>query len=503
MFLLLLSSCPLLWLYFLALPSMTPNNSKSTNWSSYPLQHPSSESSSLPSPPSSPPPALSKWARRTARKRQRMGELLKHIVMQAQQSPDKNNTTAAEPFPLAPSWDAVPVLNSLQPHRQMQHDNDENDAPHRSQLSPSQGEGVAGLLQNWILPFSSASSASNTIGAESTTTTTTTTTFEPQQLQQQRARRKQLAVEAFVHFCTRILLSSSSSASERIIVDACSGAGNLAIPLAQHCCGGIPDVPAVASHVLAIDVNDRALDQLQDRFHDVVQTTENDKTNNHLSSSRIVQTLCADLASPTLVLPKEVALVCSLHACGAATDLVIQLATRSQLPFVVSPCCTAKALTVRGCHGSTLPATITTTTTIMRSRSNPHELSSSLVGTVDKSSRHRSGAPPELIRYPRSQWLRRLLTTFVVQEESQSLVTLSSSEDCYAMIAKVADVGLGPQTPMEQRLYHQPMAKWIVECDRLAQVVEMNCNYQVQLLRIAGHEGYGKAEILVGVPTTK
>lgn len=247
-----------------------------------------------------------------------------------------------------------------------------------------------------------------------------------------RAIRKRRQIEAFVHLIRSTLQcrDAPNSNSKPVIVDAGSGAGNLAIPLAR----------LLDCNVLAIDVNDVALDRLKARDDSVT-------------------TLCADLASPTIALPSNAAMVCSLHACGAATDLAIQLATRHGLPFCVSPCCTAKSLTVRqGVSGSSSYGPST--------------------------SFQRSGSPLEMT-YPRSNWLQSCLPTL-------------DSIDYYSQIAKVADVGLGPQTPVSQR-EHQRLAKVIVELDRLAGVVEQH-DYSVGIFRIQDHDDYGKSEIMVGMP---
>ena len=248
-----------------------------------------------------------------------------------------------------------------------------------------------------------------------------------------RATRKRRQIEAFVHIIRPILRRRDASVSNvgQLIVDAGSGAGNLAIPLAR----------LLERGVLAIDVNDIALDRLRARDHSVT-------------------TLCADLASPNIDLPPNAAIVCSLHACGAATDLAIQLATRRGLPFCVSPCCTAKALTVRQAFSS----------------SNSYGPSTSF---------HRSGSPLHMT-YPRSNWLKSCLPS------------IDAAVDYYSQIAKVADVGLGPQTPTSQR-EHQRLAKVIVELDRLAGVVERH-EYSVGIFRIQDHDDYGKSEIMIGIP---
>jgi SAM-dependent methyltransferase len=128
-----------------------------------------------------------------------------------------------------------------------------------------------------------------------------------------RSRRKRLQVEAFLHLCKE-LLPGIEDDKESTIVDAGSGAGNLAIPLAG----------LLQSHVLAIDMNQIALDRLEDRSREIPGCD--------------VSTLCADLA--TAVLPDACSIVCSLHACGAATDMAIRMSTQYRLPFVMSPCCT-------------------------------------------------------------------------------------------------------------------------------------------------------------------
>jgi uncharacterized UPF0146 family protein len=256
-----------------------------------------------------------------------------------------------------------------------------------------------------------------------------------------RAARKRRQIEAFFHLIRNTLdldtitPASSKNSKNAVIVDAGSGAGNLAVPLAgllmeDHC------------RVLAIDVNEVALERLKAR-------------------DPSVSTLCADLASPTIFLPQEASMICSLHACGAATDLAIRLATRHNLPFIVSPCCTAKALTTR----------------------QPSSSGSSSYGP--SASFQRSGSPSDMT-YPRSHWLK------------SSSFSSSDDDDPYSMIAKVADVGLGPQTPSDQR-EHQRLAKLVVELDRLVGVVEQH-HYTVEMYRIKDHDDYGKSEIMVGIP---
>ncbi|GKY93592.1 hypothetical protein MPSEU_000326600 [Mayamaea pseudoterrestris] len=265
-----------------------------------------------------------------------------------------------------------------------------------------------------------------------------------------RGRRKRIQVEAFCYIVDKLMMHPKD---ESVIVDAGSGAGNLTIGMAGW---------LQWQGVLAIDVNETALQQLASRASQITNCR--------------IQTLTADLNDSNIQLPTQASVVCSLHACGAATDMGLQLATRHQLPFVASPCCTAKSMALR--------------------RS---------VGYGPSASFQRSGAPIDMV-YPRSQWLRLELFKYLNAssasdvENDQSSISSESLFNTYSKLAKVADVGLGPQTPLEQ-VRHQRLAKLVVELDRLAGVVEQHSNYQVKLVRLCNHADYGKAEILIGVPS--
>jgi hypothetical protein len=290
-----------------------------------------------------------------------------------------------------------------------------------------------------------------------------------------RAQRKRRQVEAFAHVVNNLLGSrnidhddtkqqeTNAASTPPVIVDAGSGAGNLAIPLIGLL---LKTDPTLDFSVCAIDVNDYALSRLTVRGCKLPWTVQS-----RLSS------LCADLASPNMavLLPEAAAVVCSLHACGAATDMAIRMAVRRRIPFCVSPCCTAKVVTMRQPVGSYGPATST----------------------------QRSAAPADMI-YPRSQWLRSNLLEQHQQQAQQlsrpenNSSSSSSPEQLYELLARTADVGLGPQTPVEQ-WEHQRLAKYAVELDRLQGVAERH-NYTVCLLRLRDHDDYGKSELLVGVP---
>ena len=273
-----------------------------------------------------------------------------------------------------------------------------------------------------------------------------------------RAIRKRRAIEAFCYISEHILKATKGGT----ILDAGSGAGNLAIPLA----GLLPR--NLDATVAALDVNPIALQRLQQR-------------------SPEIQTICTDLAFTDKIDLKAygVQLVVSLHACGAATDMAIRLATRNNLPFCMSPCCTAKAVKGR------------ISTTKVMNRINMMEPSASS---------YRSGAPKD-IAYPRSQWLHHAINN-IKADQSSSTTTVEQDEEknlrLYEMLAMVADVGLGPQTPKEQVL-HQQRSKLIVEWDRLMEICEDYPNYQVAMFHInkdpleQGYD-YGKREIFVGIP---
>lgn len=344
--------------------------------------------------------AISKYSRRTARKRQRMSDLLASI--------------APPPPPRIQNYDdeSLRILNAP-----------EIDWESRPDMDPQSRKG--GLIKE----------------------------------NSPRGMRKRRQVEAFVHVCRRLLSSSTNNtpmetasavAAEgddgaemrtghrrSLIVDAGSGAGNLSIPLDGFL--GSSDVG-----VLAVDVNEVALRRLVDRRPSV-------------------KILCADLATDIAMeddaSSEMAAMVVSLHACGAATDLAIRLATDRRLPFCMSPCCSAKAVVKR------------------KENYGP------------SASTYRSSAPVDII-YPRSKWLRKILEHGSRGDEQV--------QEAYVSLAKVADIGLGPQT-LPEEIDHQKKSKRIVEWDRLMGVMELH-DYRVQMFRIKDHEGYAKPEIFIGVP---
>jgi len=266
----------------------------------------------------------------------------------------------------------------------------------------------------------------------------------------QRGLRKRAQVEAF-HFVVSAILNAQSPSGVTII-DAGCGAGNLGVSLA-----GLSYSSGINIKVLAVDVNEHALARLSNRVEAIL-------------SPEKLETFCADLANYDLILskipPNHSVIVVSLHACGAASDMAMNLAIRCNAPFILCPCCTAKSLTKRS------PSNTEKRTTF--------DLSASF---------QRSGASAD-IEYPRSKWLMgKLHDTGVVD---------MATEDKYTLLAKVADIGIGPQTLSQQR-QQQARAKKIVELDRLLAASEGH-GYDVRLMRIRDHDPlvYSKGDLLIG-----
>eukprot|EP00985_Skeletonema_marinoi_P026348 scaffold20345_cov204-Skeletonema_marinoi.AAC.14 len=272
----------------------------------------------------------------------------------------------------------------------------------------------------------------------------------------QRGLRKRAQVEAF-HFVVSAILNAQlqctkNSPSGVTIIDAGCGAGNLGVSLA-----GLSYSSGINIKVLAVDVNEHALARLSNRADAIL-------------SPEKLETFCADLANYDLILSKiptnHSVIVVSLHACGAASDMAMNLAIRCNAPFILCPCCTAKSLTKRS------PSNTEKRTTF--------DLSASF---------QRSGASAD-IEYPRSKWLMgKLHDTGVVD---------MATEDKYTLLAKVADIGIGPQTLSQQR-QQQARAKKIVELDRLLAASEGH-GYDVRLMRIRDHDPlvYSKGDLLIG-----
>ena len=269
----------------------------------------------------------------------------------------------------------------------------------------------------------------------------------------QRGLRKRAQVEA-IHYIVSELINAQLQSRTNLtnydvtIIDAGCGAGNLAVSLA-----GLSYNDNVNVKVLAVDVNEHALSRLSNRIKDVLSPEQ-------------LETCHADLANYDYILtkipPSHFIIIVSLHACGAASDMAMNLAIRNNSPFVICPCCTAKSLTKR------LPDTDKKT-----------------MLDLNAASFQRSGASAD-IEYPRSKWLRRKMSG------------QNKLDEKYSLLAKVADAGLGTQTPSQIR-QQQARAKKIVELDRLSAASEEH-DYDVRLMRIRDHDPlvYSKGDLLIG-----
>ena len=297
-----------------------------------------------------------------------------------------------------------------------------------------------------------------------------------------RGIRKRLQIQAFYYLLETIIHQRNedesthrrhppSSSKGLTIIDAGCGAGNLAISLAGLLVLSKSDIGRNA-HILAVDINEVALDLLSQRAAAILDVN-------------IVHTLCADLSDHERILSHipidNDVVVMSLHACGAASDYAMELAYRCKASFIVCPCCTAKSLTRRDTNNGD------TTTS-----------------SWSKLSTQRSGSSVD-IEYPRSVWLRDRLSSMhddnkLVEESNDSASMDDDDGNYYSILAKVADVGLGPQTPAKQRV-HQRRAKRIVELDRAMRAVEQH-GYDVHFVRLPDDDpwGYGKGEVMMGMP---
>ena len=292
----------------------------------------------------------------------------------------------------------------------------------------------------------------------------------------ERGERKRAQVEAFHYVVSRLLDSMVSQHTSRdvTIIDCGSGAGNLAIGLAGMLSRHRNDSNNQHVNVLAVDVNKQALQRLEHR----AGVSE--------IPTGCLSTLCADLADTQEILShipqNHDIVVVSLHACGSASDMAMELALECKCPFVICPCCTGKSLSKRSDALQTSNKTFMSNASFLRSGCTAN------------------------ITYPRSKWLRSLLAkpTFESKHDKENnngyegiKMNTSTEEEQYTILAKVADVGLGPQTPESQR-EHQRRAKKIVEIDRLLCASEHD--FTVTLIRMANHNPlfYGKGEVLLG-----
>ena len=280
-----------------------------------------------------------------------------------------------------------------------------------------------------------------------------------------RGKRKRAAVEAFLEVVREFLkaIDIDADTERNTVADLGCGAGNLTVPLAWW-------LKQLGFNVLGVDINDQALALLSKRAEKLginIITLHADLLK--LSSFNDNQNLSADCGNASDL--SDCAIVVSLHACGAASDLSMAAAVRHSLPFAISPCCIGKISTERTermpANGKMLPKNIST-------------------------SAERSAAP-KAVSYPRSAWLGKVLPR----------------QYDYKLLAAAADYGVGSgdsnssndnREVSERELARRKrcrLSKKIIEMDRLKWATENGyCVRLLEMPRIGPL--YPKRELLLG-----
>lgn len=261
----------------------------------------------------------------------------------------------------------------------------------------------------------------------------------------ERGKRKQAQVECFYDVLYEILNENEDKRSDtdnglELVADLGSGAGNLSLPLAW-----LLKENNSKYKVLAIDINKRSLQRLEERAERIqveLETLDEDLFN-----------LINDVAKDEDPL-KHCSAIVSLHACGAASDLAIENAVRREIPFIISPCCVGKAKAKRQ------------------------------AGNMPTMSAQRSGTPDSLT-YPRSSILRE-----IVGDEDYNLILSAADYSASERIDLDSDKEM-------KHIHRGKLAKNLVETDRLMWAEERN--YTIRLLEIPRlGEFYPKRQILIG-----
>lgn len=258
----------------------------------------------------------------------------------------------------------------------------------------------------------------------------------------QRAERKRASVEAFVSVLQAVLKphDNDNGAETLQIADLGSGSGNLALPL-QWWLLNNDETSSGRFDIVAVDYNAKSLERLTDRSK---------------STNIPVKTIKQDLRHLISSSHKDCkyAAVVSLHACGAASDMAMAVGVSQNIPFGISPCCIGK---------------------VNKWYSPSHQQTSrGMLSPLDEFS------------YPRSQWLRQVITN-----------------DEYQLLANSADYGVIYDNEADEHEMNRRkrcrMAKQVVEADRLEWAQEHGYEVRmVELPRIGPF--YPKRELLLGAP---
>ncbi|XP_024402394.1 uncharacterized protein [Physcomitrium patens] len=163
----------------------------------------------------------------------------------------------------------------------------------------------------------------------------------------------------------------------------------------------------------------------------------------------------------------------ALHACGHATDLALMQALRWRAGYVASPCCVGKLQ---------FAVASSSFTGIVDEVEKPECSGEEIVGSFSKPL-----SPKQLehcLTYPRSNWLRSVITT----------------ED-FLLLARTADWSSYDYDSWTSRLHS--MCKIMVELDR--NLASQDLGYRTSLLALADQKAgaIGVSHILVGKPSMK
>ncbi|KAF6255366.1 hypothetical protein COO60DRAFT_215250 [Scenedesmus sp. NREL 46B-D3] len=279
------------------------------------------------------------------------------------------------------------------------------------------------------------------------------------------------------------------------IVDFGCGTGNLLLPLAAlfPCC-----------RFTGVDMKPAALQLLQQRAAAA-----------GLSNVSVFEGMIEQFDRPF-----DVAL--ALHACGNATDHVLQMAVHSRAAFIVSPCCVGK-LKFSMSGGSSFHSSAITWTpsqpgdkppaqrareqqqqqqqqqqTLEQQQEQPYSSPKAQRRLEPQHFEQQQqdtaaaataagGLPP--LQHPRSAWLRRQLP----QPEQQ-----------FRVMARVADIAHAPADQvllgeaLAQRAAVADTCKRFVELDRCAAAAE--AGYAVGLFKVLGADSMAKNDLLLGLP---
>eukprot|EP00811_Abedinium_folium_P029170 NODE_4572_length_1874_cov_5.365770.p1 GENE.NODE_4572_length_1874_cov_5.365770~~NODE_4572_length_1874_cov_5.365770.p1 ORF type:complete len:309 (+),score=75.67 NODE_4572_length_1874_cov_5.365770:871-1797(+) len=265
--------------------------------------------------------------------------------------------------------------------------------------------------------------------------------FGPKQLPARRAPRKRQQLES-VAACASAVLGAARKPLR--IVDFCCGTGHLGLLLA---------VLHPKHEVVLVDRNDHAAAAAVKRAAELTKASVGG-----CAAAVHVRAVAASVES--FAEPFDVAV--ALHACGAASDLVVECAIARGAAFIVAPCCIGK---VNHAVGPAPVCSVSSTAMRAPPKDAPCEPPALL---------------PAPVRYPRSALFG-------------SVLSLAQ----YKVLASAADFGHGAD-PSDRASGARLRCKSFLERDRLARAEE--AGYRCCMLRMRPASCTPKHDVLVGVP---